>query len=250
MMSTDFFYITTLFISLFGLIVSGILYFANKNQSLSPRILAVTVLFISYTLISFGWNHSGTYLKFPHLWRSAVFFSLCIPSLSYLYVRSVLEQQFWFRKADILLFIPAVLYTLQLVPFYILPASEKYQIVAMETADRSLIAREPEGMLPNGTGIFFRLSFGLFMIAMQFILLGKYRKKIMGLSDPPTQNIQIFRWLFYFSLVMGSTYGVLLLEYIFQMSRVVDIWEVLTLTVCGTILFICFYLLFRPNILY
>jgi AraC-like DNA-binding protein len=250
MMNADLLFIVTLFVSLLGLIVSGILYFANKNQALSPRILAATILCISYALIAFGWHFSGTYLKYPHLWRSAVFFSLCVPPLSYLYVRSVLEQQFWFRKTDILLFIPAVLYTLQMVPYYILPTPEKYEIVAKVMAERSLISLEPEGMLPIGIGIIFRMSFGLFMIMMQFILLRQYRNKIMRQENPPAQNVQIFRWLFYFTMVMGSTYGVLLLEYIFQMSRFVDILEVITLTVCGTILFICFNLLFRPNILY
>jgi AraC-like DNA-binding protein len=249
-MLADILYIVTLFISLLGLIVSAILYFANKNQSLSPRLLAATVLCISYTLINFGWHFSGTFLKYPHLWRSAVIFTLCIPPLSYLYVRSVLEQQFWLRKTDLLLFIPAVLYTLQMAPFYVLPASRKYEIVAMELADKSLIALEPEGMLPLGAGIIFRMVFGLAMVGMQFILISGYRRKLKGLPDQPIQNIQIVRWLFYFSMVMGSTFGVLLLEYMFQMSRFIDIWELLALTVCGTILFISFYLLFRPNILY
>ena len=249
-MHADILFIVTLFISLLGLIVSVILYFVSKNQSLSPRILAAAVLCISYTLIIFGWHFSGTFLKYPHLWRSAAFFTLCVPSLSYLYVRSVLEQQFWFRKTDLLLFMPAVLYTMQMVPFYILPASSKYEFVERALNDRSLIALEPEGMLPLGMGIIFRMLFGLIMVMMQFILIGRYRRKVKGLLNQPVQNIQIVRWLFYFSIVMGSTFGVLLLEYIFQMSRFVDIWELLALTVCGNILFISFYLLFQPNILY
>jgi hypothetical protein len=249
-MHADGLFIVTLFVSLLGLMVSAILYFGNKNQSLSPRILAATVLCISFALINFGWHFSGTFLKYPHLWRSAVFFTLCVAPLSYLYVRSVLEQQFWFRKTDLLLFMPAVLYTLQMAPFYILPASSKYEFVVRALKDRSLIALEPEGMLPLGAGIIFRMLFGLIMVMMQFILIGRYRRKTKGLPNQPVQNTQIVRWLFYFSIVMGSTFGVLLLEYIFQMSRFVDIWELLALTVCGTILFIGFYLLFRPNILY
>jgi AraC-like DNA-binding protein len=249
-MHAELVFIVTLFGSLLGLIVSAILYFGNKNQSLSPRILAATVLCISYTLIIFGWHFSGTFLKYPHLWRTGAFFTLCVPPLSYLYVRSVLEQQFWFRKTDLLLFMPAVLYTLQMVPFYILPASSKYESVVRGLNDRSLIALEPEGMLPLGVGIIFRMVFGLTMVMMQIILIGRYRKKVKGLTNQPVQNIQIVRWLFYFSIVMGSTFGVLLLEYIFQMSRFIDIWELVTFTVCGNILFISFYLLFRPNILY
>jgi hypothetical protein len=49
---------------------------------------------------------------------------------------------------------------------------------------------------------------------------------------------------------MSISYFILIIEYAFQISRFVDYYGVMTVTVCATILFITTYLMLKPEILY
>ena len=69
-----------------------------------------------------------------------VFLSLSASPFAYLYVRSVLRQQFTWTKSDFLFFIPAVLYTINMIPFYAMEREEKLVIIRQQLADNSIIA--------------------------------------------------------------------------------------------------------------
>lgn len=247
----SYFFFTLIFcISILGMIVSGILYFINRNKSVSPRLLAGYLVMISITSLHVGLSFTSFYQKFPHLWRSTSWSTFCAPALGYLYVRSVLHQQFRLRRWDWLLFIPAVLYTLSLGPYYLQNTAQKLEVVNRFMADTTLIAKEPEGWLPQGWGVIGRLIFGLALITAQYIMLAKMRGKLSASGHSVKQNEIIFRWLFTFTTVLLLLYVVLVGEHIFHLSRIIDLSTMIFFTISGTILFISLYLLARPTILY
>lgn len=64
------------------------------------------------------------------------------------------------------------------------------------------------------------------------------------------QNREIFHWLLFLTIVMSTSFFVLIFEFMFQISRYFELYRLMSVTVSGTLLFICFYLLLKPNILY
>ncbi len=246
----DWLFIIVIFFSLLGTVISFILYFANRNASFSPRILAFMIFCISYALFGFGLTISNEYLRFPHLWRTPVFMTLCVAPLTFIYVKSVLEQQFTFRKKDFLLFVPAVLYTMQFIPMFLLPTNEKLEIISKALQDKTVNAREPEGMLPEGWGIMFRMVYNFSILIATYFLLIRWKKNMLYSTNYVGQNREIFRWLLFLTIVLSASFFVLFFEFLFQISRYFDLYRLMSVTVSGTLLFICFYLLLKPNILY
>lgn len=244
----DWIFFLSAFFSLLGMIVSVILFITNRIASFSPRILAAIIFSVSFTLLNYGLFFSHLYISWPFLWRSPVFFTVCMPPLIFIYVRSILNQEFKFQKWDFLFLIPAILYTLQFIPVYLMPEQEKLIVIKKALNDRLVYAREEDAMLPPGLGIMFRLVYGLCMVSGSFILLIKRRKSIH--KSTIEQNKEIYHWLIYFTIIMSATYLILIIEYIFQISRYIDIYRLIITTVSLTVLFICFYLLIKPNILY
>jgi AraC-like DNA-binding protein len=184
------------------------------------------------------------------LWRVVVWAAFSVPAFAYLYVRTVLDQEFKFRKTDIFFFLPAILFTLSMVPFYLTDTAGKLQVVRNFMADKTLISSEPEGSLPLGWGFILRMGFGFVLAIAQYIMLARWRKKILHGKDPVQQNVETYNWLVYFTLVMSLSYAFLLVETVLHVSRFIDLNRLIILTVSANIFFICAYLLVRPNILY
>jgi AraC-like DNA-binding protein len=249
-MGSDWFFALVMFVSMLGTTVSVILYLVNRNRSFSPKILAAIIFSLSYVLFAHALFISREFVNFPHLWRTPVFLSIAIAPLTYIYVRSVLAQQFSFKKWDFLFFVPALLYTMQFIPMYLLPREEKIKILLHAFSDPNVAPREPEGMLPEGLGLIFRLTYCLVIFAASFKMLLKWQKKMRNSGQVVEQNKEIVQWLFYLLATLSTSYLLMILEVIFHLSKYFELTRVMSATVAGSIIFICFFLLVRPNILY
>jgi AraC-like DNA-binding protein len=111
-------------------------------------------------------------------------------------------------------------------------------------------AREPEGLLPVGFGFLFRMIYSLGMIGATYILLIRWKRSSAGKILEIRHNSEIFRWLLYLTIVLSSTFFVLIIGQLLHLSRIFEQYRIPSLTVTLTIFFICSYLLFKPNILY
>jgi AraC-like DNA-binding protein len=248
--NTNWLFVIVGFFSLLGFVVSLILYVSNRDKSFTPRILAAILFCIAYSLFGYLFYISKEFLRFPHLYRTPVFMSLCVAPLTYIYVRSSLEQAYRFKKWDMLFFVPAILYTAQFIPFYLLPASEKIPIIEGAIKSKSFGTRESEGLILPGLGYILRMGYSLGIIISTYVMLIRWKRS--GSSDllKINQNKEIFHWLVYLSIILSSTFFILVLGYFFQITQFLEQYKIPTLTVTLTIFFICAYLLFKPNILY
>ena len=131
----------------FGLLAFFILGF-GKRHIFSFRILASTLLveilwsFISLLLS----NH--LFEKFPHLYRLfAPTIYLLGPSF-YLFFRTLFYNETKFRKWDWLHALPFLLHTIELMPFYLSPVSEKLiEISKIDWNTMSQLIESKEGFL-------------------------------------------------------------------------------------------------------
>ena len=245
----NWFDILTLFCCVVGALVAFILLWGSTEKSFSGKILGAFLFVISFSGSFYALTDLGFFLQFPHLWRTAAFPSLCIAPFAFLYVRAVLYQQYRFRATDLLYFVPAFLYLVNMTPFYLLTAGEKITIVKKAMADRNFAAKEPEGLLPEGWGMLFRLAFSILMVVLQLRLLWKERSR-KDLDMPGSHNQTVFRWLVFFTFLVASTYIFLFVQYFLQINQSVNLMKTIQFTISLTTVAIGLYLLFKPEILY
>jgi AraC-like DNA-binding protein len=246
----DWYFALVFFVTFLGFLVAGILFFVNKTDTFSSRLLSGFLVCICILVLNNELMATRFFLNFPHFWRVTVFFSFCFQAFGYLYVRSVLQQSFWFKKTDFLFFLPAILYTLTWIPFYSLPASEKLVLIEQIISNNRLIAKEPEGILPLGLGSLSRTIFGLGCSSAQYIMLFNWKRNLQLATNSKEQNLGTYKWLFYFTTMVSSLYLVTFVLIIFQLTIYFSIWHTVIFAITITILFIVVYLLRKPSILY
>jgi AraC-like DNA-binding protein len=233
-----------------GFVVFLILALYNSNKTFSAKLLAGILFSLSYTLLAYLLYISKAIRSFPHLYRTPAFISLCIAPLLFIYVRSSLTQSFWFKKWDFLYFLPAVFYTAQFIPFYMLPAQDKLYYIERAIQSKAYGIREPEGLLPPGFGFGFRMIYSLAIIGAACMMLIKWYRRNKTNMLAIQQNLEIYKWLCYLSIVLSSTFLVLVINFVFQLNGLFDKYKLSTLTLTFSILFITIYLFFKPTILY
>ncbi len=246
----DWYFALVFFVTLLGFLVSGILFFVNRTDTFSSKLLAGFLVSICILVLNNELMATRFFLNFPHLWRVVVFASFCFQAFGYLYVRSVLEQSYTFKKWDWVFFLPALLYPFTLLPFYILPTAEKLVIIHKIIADNTLIAKEPEGILPSGMGTLTRSVYGILLAFFQFKMLIQWKKNLHLAPERIEQNKDTYKWLFYFTCCSASLYLITFGLIIFQLTVYFSIWHTVIFAITFTILFIVGYLLRKPNILY
>lgn len=250
MAPTNWFFIIVIFFSFLGFLTSGILFFVNRNHSIAPRILALLIFCLCYGLLGYGLYLSGEFLNFPHLWRTPVFLSLCIAPLTLIYVRSVLDQAYRLRKWDYLFFVPAILYTAQLIPFYLLPAAEKIPFIQRAIESKAIGLKETEGLLPPGVAVFFRMSYNLGILSYAYILLQRWKRSDSAILLKVKENRPIFSWLTYLTILLILCYVSLIIGSTLQITEHFGKMRLSAMTATLTICFICVYLYLKPEILY
>lgn len=248
-MNSDLIFQLALFTSSTGLIVSIILYFVNRLESFHARLLAFSLFTISISCMGYGLYFSNVYINFPHLWRSPVFLTLCTQPVSYVYIRSVINQEYKLRRSDLWFLLPAIFYTLNYVPFYVLPANEKLFFIKQALQDTSLIANELESWIKIPGAVLIRLGYGVTLLSMGLFHVYNWKRSFQE-KKLQNQNQDIYRWLLFYTTILFSAYIFLFVEYIFHFFQVTEAYALFTLTVSVTIILICIYLLVRPNILY
>jgi AraC-like DNA-binding protein len=246
----DLYFLTVFFAGILGFVVAGILVFVNRTDTFASRLLAGFLICFSLLALNFALMTTRFFFSYPHFWRVVGWASFCYSPLAYLYVRSVLNQSFTFKKFDFLFFLPAVIHTIGLIPFYIQPASEKVIHFYRILEDPKLITSEPESVFPDKLPAIARIVLGVFTTAGQFLLLAKWKKKHAEHLGIVQQNIDTFRWLSLFTSIMAIFYGAIIIEFVFQFGSSSDLTNTLIITISGTILFVSLYLMMKPSILY
>ncbi|ULQ52871.1 helix-turn-helix domain-containing protein [Flavihumibacter fluvii] len=248
----EWFFTMIFFSAILGIVVACILFFINRNRSLSPRLLSVYLLMFSLVTLQNSLSYTSFFLHFPHLWRFTAWASFGAPVVAYLYVRSVLQQNFKLKRSDWFFFGLVLFGVLTFSRFYLLPAGEKLEVVKAFMANKTLIGKEPEGLLPIGWGIAIRLIMGMGFLTAQYVMLAKMFQKLKttAASDALRQNMSTIRWLFLFTTVITIFYLIIIVAHYLLIRFSIDLSSLIFFSFFFTILFISLYLLAKPSILY
>ena len=234
-----------------GFAVSIILLVANKEESFSRKLLSGVVFCLSLFSLTYGLVGTQFFIKFPFFWRFPAIFSGILPPLLYLYVRSVLYQEFRLRKHDALFFIPAVLMFIHFLPFYILSDEEKRAILVRMFSNKKLALIEVDGLFPSGVGMIIRSSTGFLFTFLAISQIYKSKNKLpLKKETDLNQNKGVYKWLVFLLTCISFSYVLLIMWNFLAISSKIEFFVAIGFTTAGLIFTICTYLFLQPNILY
>ena len=244
-------YITGCICASLGLVVSIIFIAVNNESSHSRKLLAAILFCLSLFCLSYALVGTHFYQEFPHLWRVPATFSGLVPAMLYLYVRSVLNQEFRLKPFDYLLAIPGLLIFVHFFPFYMLSADEKRVIIFQMFTNKKLALMEIDGLFPSGFGMFIRSSSGIAFTFLSLLKIRQHKRNSqLEASTISSQNLEIYKWLYFLLIIIAFSYILLILWNFLAISVVIEFFVAISFTTAGLILFISIYLFCNPKILY
>jgi AraC-like DNA-binding protein len=183
-----------------GLLTIYLLLFRkNSLRSFSDYLLTGFILLQSWNIILFNFIFSGSILDYPHLYKSAAPLTFLIPPIGYLYVRSVLFNEKWFKKIDFLHALPFLFFLVNYLPFFTSSTEFKLAILRTTLLDKNAIITTQLGLLPESVFHVFRTLQTLFYLALQWALLLKFNKAFK-IKEVEQQIAAVIRWLKVFTL--------------------------------------------------
>lgn len=234
-----------------GFVVTFILFAVHNEASHSRKLLAAILFCLSLFCLSYAIVGNQFYLQFPHAWRIPALFSGLAPALIYLYVRSILNQEFKLSPNDTFFAIPAILITVHFLPFYMLSGDEKRTIIQQMLTNRKLVLIESEGIFPPGFGMIIRSATGLAFTFLSLFKLHQHKRRAqLKASNIYYQNLEIYKWLYFLLIAILISYMLLILWNFMAISEKIEFFVAISITTAALILFICIYLFFNPKILY
>lgn len=236
--------------SMIGIAVAVILFFSHHEKSFGNRFLALSVFSISYMLLVNASFLTNFYYHYPATYRALSFLSFCIGPFSYLYVRTLIRQEYQLSKTDWLFFIPALIALINRIPYYLLSPNQQIQLLDTIKYNLKLIVMEPEGLLPPGYLALFRIVFTLAFIIAQLQLIQKWKKKMIENDIYIPSNNEIIKWLELFTFCLLISSSLLFIQTFLQVSSSFHFEWIIIFTMGLTNLFACVMLLARPRILY
>jgi AraC-like DNA-binding protein len=232
---------------LFALLAAIVLIFVNKDQQHSNRLLALILILFAVQHILLMLLFTGYMLKVPWLVRVFAPTTFLIAPAAYLYFRSVVHNEMKFKKWDFLLCIPALLTIINFLPYYLLPLSEKIELLQQTFYSQTPHPDPGIGYLPSNVFYGIRILWSAIWIIMGYRLLIQFKK---SLPEKVLQtNTALYRWLFTFNLLLTA----ILLTV--MMKIFIPVLKNSTITPSDillgiTVLVICLQLFFKPQILY
>lgn len=238
---------TQLLATILGLLVASILW----SYSRSPRLAFNKWLAASIFSLSCGLGvgfivASGIALQFPHFYRVGQAFALVFMPFSYLYIRMAVTRRAPTRW-DLLHGLPLLFYLVDYLPFFLLPASAKLEILKRSIGDLNMVLAYKEGWF---TPPYAHLLVRDLQVAIYWLLQVGLLSRIFWLHIPALEreNRGWLRWTTAYVGLQTFTFLPLLVIFISQQ------WQYTYLANNGIIAFalatLTLILFFRPSILY
>jgi AraC-like DNA-binding protein len=232
---------------LLAILAVAILTWVNKDKSHSKKLLVILLLILAILNANGVVFHLGWYMKFPWMHKMAIPFSLLIAPFAFLYIRAILNGELTFRKHDWLLLLPAILFALNLWPYYTMPIADKKAYLVEYYQKSSLRSSDSEGFLPAYIFQFIRAGWSIYFIVINYRLISRFKKqaKVKVLSD----NQGLIKWLQILNgLLTGLIFAALFVAVIAPIKKTA--FNLLDLSLGTFVLSICVQLFIRPKFLY
>ncbi|ALL05001.1 hypothetical protein AQ505_05530 [Pedobacter sp. PACM 27299] len=158
------------------------LIFKTGNQLLKNKMLGISLLCYNISLlVYFLWIDTGFIIEYPHLLRVISPLIYLNAPFFYFYIRNSLSNTDGLKKYDYLHFLPALIHFFDLIPFYILPLSEKREIANLIFRNKDLLNYIGSGIIPISFHYLFRLVIQLGYLIYCLYLVVKLQPQYLKL---------------------------------------------------------------------
>lgn len=228
------------------LLVVLIMLFRRGYRVKGGGLLLFSFLIILYPLFIVHLYSTGNIYHYPHFLRTSVPISLLYMPTMYLYVQTLVTGRS-LRWTDAFHLLPALLFVIDFLPFYTLPADVKQQTVLGNKYWNQLIRFDEGWLLPAYWHHYIRSTqvFIYWLLEVQVLYgLSGVRK-----TDFLPKNRAWFNWMVNLTSLQAIAFvpavGVTLFHWD---TATIKLWYDLSLTLMA--LLTCFTLMLRPEILY
>ena len=230
-----------------------LLFTKNATKSYSDYLLAALLLVQAWGVLIYLLMSSTYILNFPHLYKTGVPTNYLVAPLSYLYIKSVLNNEFKFKKWDMLHFIPFFIFIINHLPFYTLPTNEKLLIIKATIDNWSNAYKVQTGIMPEFINYLLRpLQASIYLIFQWKLLLSFKRNQPEGHVQNQINNVmgwlKVFTWTTTIILVGFFILTFLVSVYPIYINNQVVVF-ILSLFVAGGFFVMSSYLLTHPAVL-
>jgi AraC-like DNA-binding protein len=235
------------FSAFLALMAASILLWINKEHSHSKKLLIYVLSILALLNLNGVIFHKGWYLQVPWLHKIAIPFTLLIAPVSWLYTRSLLRSELKARKTDWFVLVPAILFALNLIPYYLMPMEEKRAYLAEYYQKSSLRTSEGEGLLPAYIFPYIRGIWSAIFIILNDRLIRNFRK-----SKPEKvvkDNKDLLNWLTLLNGLLTLLIATAIFVAIIAPFKKTG-FNLLDISLGAIVFVICIQLFIRPRILY
>lgn len=237
---------------LFSIILIIQIFSKKDRQIFSNRILSVFLLLNSYGITLFILISTHSISNYWHLYKTGIPTSMMVPSLVYLYIKSVLKDQTKIQRIDYIHIIPFIIGTIQYSPFYFLDKSSKIKIIE-NIQNISSDFSFNIGLINESYFTIIRVTIILFYIVLII-------KNVLNLKIKEKENYldkKIIKWLRIFGMSFSINHIIISFYLIFQLYVInsnIDFFNTLiglliTVLFNGTLIYYSSYLIFNPETL-
>ena len=217
----------------------------NQKASLPNFLFRIFLLANAHLIIVSSLIQNHAIYKLPHLYRTGSISGFLLAPLVYLIINKSLKKKSW-NWQDYLHLIPALLYTVDFLPFFVLSGDTKRQLLQQLPAVGTAVGFKEGWLLPGAVWQILRIFHLVIYSFSGYLLVKKYvLKNGVSFIDDNRKLIILFYWLCIYLFLNGLTI-VLLVSNAFPENRIV----IATLVVSLTSFISYLYLFLNPEVLY
>ena len=206
------FYIGSIFCALVTIYL--LLYNENAIKTFANYLLASYFIFCISCLSVYVLIIYGLIIEVPYLYKITAPINFLLPPIVYLYVRIMLFNKQKLNNLDFLHIIPFLLVLINYLPFYLLPISNKKDIIQELLKDINISYKIQVGYLSEYIINIFRILQNLIYLIFQWKLIITFNKQNKNIEVEKQIN-NVIKWLRIFtSLSTISLFAFILLAFI------------------------------------
>lgn len=212
-----------------------------SDAFLNISLLALIVITIVYYL-----GITSSISDYPHFYRLGTLSTFIYMPASFLFIKYTLEKS-RFKLVDLLLFLPALVFLIDYLPFFIQNADVKLKALQYDIANQTIYQHLQSRMMPPGTYYILQNSFGVLLGIMQLSLIAQLLK--IGGKVYYQDNAHIIQWFAVWSFLLIASCLPDVLKGTIGVE--IDIKEYIFVTPCLLLYFLYpLSILINPRLLY
>ena len=193
-----------LFISCWGISMGFVILFCKTVNPFLNRLLAITIMAMTWPYIQTTLIATGTLLEIPCLYGAFAFFYFLTPPLTYIYLRALLYDETRFYRTDLLHMIPPILQILLSIPYLLKGFDYQYPFALELVEAKNITQLRSITFLPQKLVLFLVFIQTAIYIYYSLVLV---RKRKSQLNASQTHQYVIYQWarsfIFYCIAIVG-----------------------------------------------